>query len=277
MKKIIPAFKEHKEFEKKRPWDVNTMLFPTDIVTPPHYAETIEILLCCNIKGTVFIGGNKFELGGKQTFFIAPNVIHSMQYHKNLGTLINIKLHPNNLAPLINLPNILAEENIEFASLPCCLSEYDQLASLAEELRHSHSETIDTLTTILRIFQILLQYSSTDGLRQSHLPLMDASLHEIISWTEQHFTEKISLDEIAKKTGYNKNYFCSKFKAATGETYLQYLNHLRIFHACKLLKNGSSISHTCYSCGFENMSYFIQLFRKIVGTTPKKYVSAQLT
>ena len=83
MKRIITAFKEHKEFQKNRPWDVNDMFFPTDIVTPPHYADTIKILLCRNIKGTAFIGGNRFDVSGEKVFFIAPNVIHSMQYQKS--------------------------------------------------------------------------------------------------------------------------------------------------------------------------------------------------
>ena len=70
---------------------------------------------------------------------------------------------------------------------------------------------------------------------------------------------------------YNKHYFCNKFKTATGETYLQYLNNLRVFHACKMLKKGHALTEICEKCGFENMSYFIQLFKKIVGTTPKQY------
>lgn len=272
MKKVITAFKEYKEFQENRPWDVNSMQFNSDIITPPHYAETIEILLCCNIKGTAYIGGNKFELNGKQVFFIAPNIIHSMQYQKNSGTLLVVKLHPGNLMPFVNLSNILAAGNMDFSSISCYLTAYDELMPLTEQLSNSSLLTVSSLHTILCIFDILLRYSSEEK-QQLHMPLIDDALCEIISWTEQHFTEKISLDEIAQRTGYNKNYFCSKFKHATGETYLQYLNNLRIFHACSLLKNGASISSACENSGFENMSYFIQLFKKIVGTTPKKYTA----
>lgn len=275
MKKVITAFKEYKEFQENRPWDVNTMHFPSDIITPPHYAETIEILLCCNIKGTAYIGGNRFDLYGKQVFFIAPNIIHSMEYKKNQGTLLVVKLQPPNLMPFINLQNILATNNMDFSSIPCYLSVYDELLLLVEQLSNSSLITISVLHIILSIFDIFLEYSSKNQF-EIHRPSIDSSLCEIISWTEQHFTEKISLDEIAQRMGYNKNYFCSKFKHATGETYIQYLNNLRIFHACNLLKNGTSISSVCEACGFENISYFIQLFKKIVGTTPKKYISENL-
>lgn len=271
MKKVMTAFKEYKEFQKKRPWDVNTMYFPSSIITPPHYAETIEMLLCCNIKGTAYIGGNQYELEGKQAFFIAPNVIHSMQYLQSDGHVTVIKFHPDGLLPLINLQNILAEADMDFGTLSCYLPEYNRLLAPVEQLRTSNSGTVDTIYAILSIFQILQQYSTTSETIQPHIPTYDDSLREIISWTEQHFTEKISLEEIAAKVGYNKHYFCNKFKAATGETYLQYLNNLRIFHACKLLKKGQTLNEICDKCGFENMSYFIQLFKKIVGTTPKQY------
>ena len=269
MKKVMTAFKEYKEFKSKRPWDVNIMRYPSDIISPPHYAETIEILLCCNVKGTAYIGGNRFELEGKQAFFIAPNVIHSTHCQKNDGHMIVVKLHPNGLSPLLNLQNILAEENMDFSTLTCYLPEYDSLFECAEQLRVSNHGTINTLCAILFIFQILQKHSTET--KQPTISIYDETLQEIISWTEQHFTEKIFLDEIAQKFGYSKHYFCNKFKTATGETYVQYLNNLRIFHACKLLKEGQSLNKVCDNCGFENMSYFIQLFKKIVGTTPKQY------
>lgn len=271
MKNVMTAFKEYKEFQKKRPWDVNTLHFSSGSITPPHYAETIEILLCCNIKGTAYIGGNRYELGGKQAFFIAPNVIHSIQYLQNDGHVIVVKLHPDGLLHLLNLQNILAESGLDFSGLSCYLPEYDRLLFQAEQLRGATSGTADTICAILSIFQILIQGSVAAGTLEPHIPAYDDTLREIISWTEEHFTEKISLEEVAEKVGYNKHYFCNKFKAATGETYLQYLNNLRIFHACKLLKRGYSLNDICDKCGFENMSYFIQLFKKIVGTTPKQY------
>lgn len=58
----MTAFKEHKIFKQNRPWDVNKMIFPTKITAPPHYADTIEVLLCCDLVGDIYIGGNKFEL-----------------------------------------------------------------------------------------------------------------------------------------------------------------------------------------------------------------------
>ena len=83
----MTAFKEHKIFKQNRPWDVNKMIFPTKITAPPHYADTIEVLLCCDLVGDIYIGGNKFELCGKQIFYIPPRIVHSVFTKKTMAML----------------------------------------------------------------------------------------------------------------------------------------------------------------------------------------------
>ncbi len=273
MKKILTAFKEHKEFCKNRPWDVNDMYFASDIFTPPHYAETIEIIMCRDLKGTAYIGGNRYDLEGCKTFFIAPYVIHSLYHEKSNGKLINLKLVPNDLTSTVQLQYILENEQLDFSAFPCVIPEYDTLLPIAETLRASDRETLEPLAAILSLFQIFRKYADSNLHWQT--PLADKDMQDIISWTESHFQEKISLDTVALKIGYNKHYFCNKFKKATGSTYLQYLNTLRISRACQLLKTGISISEVCENCGFENTSYFIQLFKKSIGVTPKQYALAK--
>lgn len=274
MRKVITAFKEHKEFQKRRPWDVVEMHFNSDIITPPHYAETIEILLYHNVKGTAYIGGNRYELAGDQVYFVAPNVIHSMYYQRNDGISYTLKLNLDGLAPMLSLQTILSEMDLTFSDFPCLFPEYSQMTIIAEILRNARQPTLEALGAILSIFRLLQKHCPESSGDQPQPGPQDAALREIISWTEEHFAEKISLDEIAEKIGYNKHYFCKKFKTATGETYLHYLNNLRIYHACRLLKLGNPIHAVCEQCGFDNISYFIQLFRKTVGTTPKQYAIA---
>ena len=101
--------------------------------------------------------------------------------------------------------------------------------------------------------------------------LSSHNLRKIINWTEKNYLNKISIDEVAHIVGYEKHYFCNKFKKLTGISYINYVNNLRIQHACRMLANGNSVSTVCDECGFENLSYFVQLFKKFVGVTPKTY------
>ena len=55
-------------------------------------------------------------------------------------------------------------------------------------------------------------------------------------------------------------------------TYIQYLNQVRISNAVRLLVSGESTTATAFECGFTNASYFIEVFKKAHGCTPKEYV-----
>jgi len=54
-------------------------------------------------------------------------------------------------------------------------------------------------------------------------------------------------------------------------TYLNYLNSVRVRRACILLQKGETVQSVCRASGFENVSYFIQMFRKIQHMTPSQY------
>lgn len=271
MKKVITAFKEHKEFKEKRPWDATIMTFPSDEIVPPHYAETIEVLLCCEICGDIHIGGKHFVMGGKQAFFIPPNTVHSVNYKKNDGRVVVLKINPEQFKPAIDLEAVLAYTGHSFNDMPLYLEEYDKINIIAKIFANSLYPT-EVIGSIMDLIGILLEYTNTEKnvLQES---AYNDELRKIIIWTEKHFFEKISLEDVAAFTGYDKHYFCNKFKMMTGITYLNYLNTLRIHHACTLLKSGLSVKQTCDECSFENVSYFIKLFKKITGSTPKQYVS----
>ena len=62
--------------------------------------------------------------------------------------------------------------------------------------------------------------------------------------------------------------FCKFFKKATGKTYSDYLNELRINEACRLLvQSDKSIIQISFDCGFETLSYFNRVFLNKKGVT----------
>ena len=92
-------------------------------------------------------------------------------------------------------------------------------------------------------------------------------------YIEEHFSEPISLDQLARAAGLNAKYLCRFFKAATLYTPMEYVNRYRIDHACHLLASTKeSITQIALLCGFHDTSYFIRLFRRYKGTTPSRYL-----
>lgn len=270
MDNIITAFKEHKTFKQNRPWDVNTLVFPSSQFTPPHYADTIEVLLCCDVTGELYIGGQKKSLGGKQVFYIPPRVVHSVFYKENTGFVKVLKINFEQLKPIFNIENFIKSEGKDFLHLPTSIPCFDDVSLIADTF-HNSCNIFEICRCILHLFDLLTHYCDTLNFDVIENDLSNHNLRKIILWTENNYLRKISLDEVAHMVGYEKHYFCNKFKKLTGISYINYVNNLRIQHACRMLANGNSVSTVCDECGFENLSYFIQLFKKSVGVTPKTY------
>ena len=272
MNQVITAFKEHKTFKQNRPWDVNTLTFPTDTVTPPHYADTIEVLLCCNVMGEIYIGGQKNVLGGNQVFYIPPRAVHSIFYKKNNGYVKVLKIHVEQFKAMLNIETLLQYSGKSFLCLPLQIPCFEEVCNVADVF-HSSDNIFEICQCVLRLFGLLVHYCETSDFEGVKNDINNHNLRKIILWTENNYLKKISIAEIAQIVGYEKHYFCNKFKSLTGISYISYVNALRIQHACRLLAGGSPVSAVCDACGFENLSYFIQLFKKTVGTTPKIYAA----
>lgn len=270
MKNLITAFKEHKTFKYNRPWDVNTLTFPADLITPPHYADTVEVLLCCDVTGDIYIGGQKSALGGRQVFYIPPMVVHSVFYKKNNGFVKVLKINIEQLNKMLDIEEFLKYERKNFLCLPTHIPCFEEVSAIADTF-HSSDNIFEICRCILHLFDLLIYYCGASSFNVIKNDISSHNLRKIILWTENNYLKKISLNEVAEIVGYEKHYFCSKFKSLTGISYINYVNNLRIQHARRLLENGSSVSEACNECGFENLSYFIQLFKKTLGITPKAY------
>ena len=67
--------------------------------------------------------------------------------------------------------------------------------------------------------------------------------------------------------------FCRWFKKSTGSTFINYLNSTRIEKACQYLLEGErSVGQISYEVGFDTVSHFNRVFKKLKGKTPKEYI-----
>lgn len=91
-------------------------------------------------------------------------------------------------------------------------------------------------------------------------------------WMKQNFASSISLARLAAIAGLGERTFVRKFKKATGDTPIEYLQHLRIGKARKLLETtDESVDTITYAIGYEDVSSFRRLFKKITGLSPTAY------
>ncbi|MBD0382171.1 response regulator transcription factor [Paenibacillus sedimenti] len=87
-----------------------------------------------------------------------------------------------------------------------------------------------------------------------------------------HLNKKISLDEVAEQLFLNPSYFSRLFKKETGETFIEYVNRMKVERAKELLdQTNLSVAKICESLGYDNHSYFIKMFKTVAGVTPQEY------
>ena len=88
---------------------------------------------------------------------------------------------------------------------------------------------------------------------------------------DDHYSEKIDLDNIADEAFFSKFHFIRLFNEVYKKTPYQYLSFKRIEKAGELLITDLSVSQVCYMVGFESVSSFTGLFKKMTGQTPAAY------
>lgn len=89
---------------------------------------------------------------------------------------------------------------------------------------------------------------------------------------QEHQGEDLSLGQVAKAVNTSTFYFCKMFKKVTGVNFTDYLSRVRIEKAKNLLLNPNlRISEIAYEVGFQSLTHFNRVFKKIVGQSPTEY------
>ena len=100
----------------------------------------------------------------------------------------------------------------------------------------------------------------------------NSRIHYILHYIHEHLTEKIAVDVLSREAYLSRNIFFKWFKEQLGITPLDYINNERIKLAKQLLAiPENSIRSVSLQCGFSDVNYFIRLFKKTEGITPKTY------
>ncbi|WNS44037.1 AraC family transcriptional regulator [Paenibacillus sp. MMS20-IR301] len=105
-----------------------------------------------------------------------------------------------------------------------------------------------------------------------HVPAAYANFAPILSYINQNYNRISKIEEIAEQFFISKYYLCHIFKEATGMTLIQYLNNIKIQHACSLLVNSRlSVLEIGNACGFNSSMYFCKIFKQALNVTPSGF------
>jgi AraC-like DNA-binding protein len=91
-------------------------------------------------------------------------------------------------------------------------------------------------------------------------------------YIHEHQTEELSLGQVAKAVNTSTCYFCKIFKKITGTNFTNYVSHVRIEKSKNLLLNPNlRVSEIAFEVGFQSLTHFNRVFKKILGQSPTEY------
>jgi AraC-like DNA-binding protein len=92
------------------------------------------------------------------------------------------------------------------------------------------------------------------------------------NYIHQHCAEELSLGQVARAANTSTNYFSEKFKEATGTNFVKYVARTRFEKAEMLLRNADlRVSEIAFAVGFQSLSQFNRVFKKLAGKSPTDY------
>jgi len=134
------------------------------------------------------------------------------------------------------------------------------------------------LVTLFSIFEILSATSEYELLaspgfvQHIHTNKSSDRFSKITDYIMRNFDREITLPEAASAANMAVTTFCNFFKTHYRMTFVEYLNVVRVGHACKLLGDkNKTIVGVAYECGFNNLANFNRQFKKIKNLTPSEY------
>ncbi len=129
----------------------------------------------------------------------------------------------------------------------------------------------EAMVTMLKLFgEYLSVLSNQIAVRQNNAePVFIVKAKQFIA---DNYSEALSLEQVAKAVNTSSFYFCKMFKRITGLNFTEYVSRVRIERAKNLLLNPNlRISEIAFEVGFQSLTHFNRVFRKMVGLSPTDY------
>lgn len=234
-----------------------------------HGMPEFQWFSCVKGSGEFVISGQKSVLSKGQGLFIAADVPHSYRGLTPDFTVDFIGFRGKVCREILESLHMTETGVYHFSDPQIFQKHMKKMKHLMEgekagkEIRLSkecYSMLLDLAPCIRKI-------------RNSRVASEDKRVQEIIDILEESYAKPFSLTELAGHLNLSKEYICSLFKREMQQTILQYLQSVRIARARVLLiqypeKHVTEIAHLC---GFESVSYFGRVFKKICGCTPEMF------
>lgn len=245
-----------------------------------HQHIEYELILFTEGYGSAFIGNHVGEFDTGDIFFLGSNLPHTFQKREqDLVTSAVVVQFLDNFwgSQLLQLPESRMIRQLFEASMHGLKLQGESRKLLAPMIRQLET-TFDfrrvlLLGECLQLMATQKEYIEVSTQEFDVMPLTDQEcIERVLQFTKDSFMDPISLPQVAAIACMSVPAFCKYFKRSTKKTYIDFLNEVRIGHACTLLQEThKAVLDICYESGYNTMGNFHKQFLKIKQVTPLQY------
>ena len=243
-----------------------------------HKHDECELILITEGHGTVMMGDYVGEYKPGDIYFIAGKLPHwfKKQHHNMTGAALVTHFKPTIFGEeLLLLP--------ELKSINLLLKKNDGIQlqkKLKKEITNNmlQVKTLKGYPRLLLLLQCLHQISNIPAytvLTQNFASTnnnINPAIEKIIDFSFKRYLTPVTLKQVADVAAMSIPTFCRFFKKNIKKTYFDFIQDLRISHACKLLTNSDKpVMEICYESGYNSWAHFSKQFKRVKDMTPSQY------
>lgn len=243
-----------------------------------HYHPEYELTFIVNGKGQRYVGDNFTSFFAGDLVLLPPNLPHTwagvpMENEEQQAVVVQFTAKMiEHLAIFPEMSNIL--KLFSTADRGLVFQHNRLIATLFEEI--IAIQGINRWLTLIQLLNTLSKQKSSPIATLQYFnqwgSIQQERINKVMRFVHNNFQHSIRLKEVAKAHFLSISAFCKFFKQATGYTFSDFVNEVRIANAClQLMDNEKSIATIANSCGYESLTYFNRVFLKKMKCTPLKY------
>ena len=247
-----------------------------------HYHDEYELQLIVETHGRAFIGDYIGHYTPNHLVLVGPKLPHNW-----------IAADVSSAVPVRNLVTQFLDEPFRkgmalFPELTDLVPLFERAAhgiqffGVSEEVRQrfyrvKESRGLERFAEFTRLLLVLArcedyQLLSTVGMQSSEAPSSLERINTVLDFLNKNYAQDLSMGDLCGLVGMSESGFSRFFQRTPGNTFTDYLTHLRISKACQLLTHTDQyVNSVCQEVCFRNIAYFNRRFLELKGTTPTEF------
>ena len=253
------------------------------VTARPHLHSALEIILMQEGQLDAVVGDTAFVAGAGDLFLVRSNTIHhftcrtsSVAYWvlKIKPSLITERAPPDHCGEYLMFFALEGEKSRkhwcsgELAGTPL---QRATEALLEERRTQSYGADLGLRLCAAQLLLSIMRFAqeAASPEQSAFEESVARRIYDAVVYINKNYNQAVTAQDCSRVACMSYSYFSRSFRAITGKNFKEYLNQIRVAHAEKaLLTTDRSVTEVANHCGYDNVSYFISVYKRLKGETP---------